>query len=117
MPLEVYEFEGSAPDQSRIEHYRSCYMGELEDIGLIEPGLPGQWMNPDRPTGNDLETIIQASQFDRASIVRKPADRYIVSNGQLINLCGLWHLSSSALSEEDMTLSVYDEGDLLTPWR
>lgn len=117
MPLEVYEFEGSAPDQSRIEHYRSCYMEELEDIGLIEPGLPGQWMNPDRPTGNDLETIIQASQFDRASIVRKPADRYIVSNGQLTNLCGLWHLSSTALLEEDMTLSVYDEGELLTPWR
>lgn len=119
MPLEVYEFEGSSdiPDQDRVHNYRNCYMKELENIGLIEPGLPGQWMNPDRPTGNDLETIIQASQFDRASIVRKPADRYIVSNGQLTNLCGLWHLSSTALLEEDMTLSVYDEGELLTPWR
>lgn len=116
-PLEVYEFEGSDPDQSRIEHYRACYMEELEDIALIEPSLPSQWMNPDRPKGNDLETAIEASKFDRASIVRKPADRYIVSNGQLTNLCGLWHLSSTALLEEDMTLSVYDEGDLLDSWR
>ena len=97
--LESYVFEGSSdiPDQDRVHNYRNCYMKELEDIGLIEPGLPGQWMNPDRPTGNDLETIIQASQFDRASIVRKPADRYIVSNGQLTNLCGLWHLQHGPL--------------------
>lgn len=116
--LEYYEFEGSDnPEQSRVDNYRNCYMKELEDIGLIEPGLPGYWMNPDRPRGNDLETVIEASQFDRASVVRKPADRYIVSNGQLTTLCGLWHLSSSALLEEDMTLSVYDEGNLLTPWR
>lgn len=112
--LESYEFEGSdVPEQSRVNEYRNCYMNELEDIGLIEPGLPGRWLSPDRPQGNDLESIKEASQFDRASIVRKPADRYIVSDGQLTTLCGLWHLSSTALLEEDMTLSVYDEGD----WR
>lgn len=111
-------FEGSeVPEESRVYDYRACYMEQLEEIGLIEPGLPGMWMNPDRPQGNDREAAQLQAQFDRASIVRKPADRYIVSNGQLTTLCGLWHLGSNALLNADMTLSLYDETGLLSPWR
>lgn len=111
-------FEGqAAPEAESVYRYRDSYSAELAAIGLLEPGLPGLWMSPDRPQGNDRDAAADAAAYDRQSIVRKPADRYIVSDGQLTTLCGVWHLGSNALLNTDLTLHVYDEGGLLDAWR
>lgn len=60
---------------------------------------------------------MDAAAYDRQSVVRKPADRYIVQDGALTTLCGVWHLASNALLNTDMTLHVYDETGLLDAWR
>lgn len=116
--LYSHTFEGqAAPEAEAVYRYRDTYAAELSAIGLLEPGLPGLWMSPDRPQGSDRDAAAGASIYDRQSIVRKPADRYIVSDGQLTTLCGVWHLGSNALLNTDMTLHVYDECGLLDAWR
>ena len=111
-------FEGQeAPPDEALYQYRDTYNAELADIGLLEPGLPGRWLSPDRPRGNDKQAAMDAAAYDRQSVVRKPADRYIVQDGALTTLCGVWHLASNALLNTDMTLHVYDETGLLDAWR
>lgn len=100
--------------QEKADTCRSCYLESMEQIGLVEHGIRGVWMNPDRPTqgGAPLRLMV-----DRESVACLPAERSSAVDGTLTTLCGLWALPSSSLLNEDMTLSVYDEGDLLTPWR
>lgn len=100
--------------QEEADACRSCYLESMEQIGLVEHGIRGVWMNPDRPTqgGAPLRLMV-----DRESVACLPAERSSAVDGTFTTLCGLWALPSSDLLNEDMTLSVYDETDWLSAWR
>ena len=106
--------DDSGVSQEEADACRSCYLESMEQIGLVEHGIRGVWMNPDRPTqgGAPLRLMV-----DRESVACLPAERSSAVDGTLTTLCGLWALPSSDLLNKDMTLSVYDETDWLSAWR